>query len=65
MNGKPIKINEEILKKVKENCGEDKILGELLRNLIAEESFHERTWKWKEEYDKKISNTLKEWNSEN
>ena len=64
MKGKPMKINEDILRNVKDNCGEDAVLEVLLRNLIIEESFHERSWKWKEEYDKKISKCLEEWKNE-
>lgn len=56
-----MKINEDILKKIKENSKEDTIIEELLRELIMEESFHETSWQWKEEYDKRISNQLRGW----
>lgn len=56
-----MKINEDILKKIKENSKEDTIIEELLRELIIEESFHETSWQWKEEYDKRISNHLRGW----
>lgn len=60
------KINEEILNKIKNNCGNDTVMVELLLKLIMEESFHAKSWRWKEEYEKMISTYLKEWeNSEN
>ena len=61
MKDQVIKINEDILKKIKENSKEDPIIEELLRELIIEESFHETSWQWKEEYDKRISNQLRGW----
>ena len=58
-----MKINEDILQKIKENSKGDIVIGELLRELVIEESFHERSWQWKEEYDKRISDHLKGWNN--
>ena len=66
MDEQVIKINEEILQKMKNNCGNDTVIAELLRKLIIEESFHAKSWHWKEDYEKMILKYLGEWeNSEN
>ena len=61
MKEQVVKINEDILKNIKANSNNDTVVEELLRELIIEESFHETSWQWKEEYDKRISNYLKRW----
>ena len=61
MKEQVVKINEDILKNIKANSNNDTVVEELLRELIIEESFHETSWQWKEEYEKRISNYLKRW----
>ena len=60
LSDKDMKINEEILKKIKENCNGDIAMEELLEQLIFEESFHSKSWHWKDEYEKRIADSLKE-----
>jgi hypothetical protein len=62
MKEQVVKINEDILEKIKDNSKDDSIIEEMLKELIIEESFHETSWQWREEYDKRVSNYLKRWN---
>lgn len=49
------KINEAILKGIRENCENDEVISEFLVDLIYEEAEHPGgQWRWKDNYKKKI-----------
>jgi hypothetical protein len=55
------KINERILKGIRENCKNDEALSEFLINLIYEEAEHSGQWWWKDIYRKKIEKYSEKW----
>ena len=59
------KINERILKGIRENSKNDDKLYEFLINLIYEEAEHPGQWWWKDIYRKKIEKYSEKWGENN
>ncbi len=55
------KINERILKGIRENSKNDDTLSEFLINLIYEEAEHPGQWWWKDDYRKMIEKYSEKW----
>lgn len=60
-----VRINEEILKWIKEYCKDDEILGDFLKELILEEAENPGWWKWREKYLEKITVFSEKWSVHN
>jgi len=48
------KVNEKILKLIKEISKDDKKVADFLTDLFFEENEHKGQWQWKEVYTRKI-----------
>jgi len=58
------RINEQILKWIKENCKDEKVLEDFLKEIIYEEVKHPGHWKWKETYKRKINEFSQKWSND-
>ena len=56
-----VKINDQILKEIKENSKDNKAIAEFLIDLLYEEAEHSSQWWWKETYKKKVKKYSREW----
>lgn len=59
------RINEQILRWLKEHCKNDEVLEHFLKELIYEEVEHPGHWKWKDTYKDKIKKFSNERNAKN
>ena len=56
------KVNDLIIKAIKENSQGDELINEFLINLIFEEAEHAgATWHWKQRYRNRISSDADKW----
>jgi hypothetical protein len=60
-----IKINEQILDGIRENCTDDRVIEEFLTELIYEEAEHPGQWWWKDTYKKIIEKYSPNWEEKN
>ncbi len=60
-----IKINEKIIKGIKEKCEGDKVIEKFLIDLLYEETTHSGQWQWNEIYKKQVDKYSKEWEKTN
>jgi hypothetical protein len=56
-----VKINERIIEGIRDNSNDDKVMQELLIDLIYEEAEHLGAWWWKDTYRKRIDNCCEDW----
>ena len=59
------RINEQILKCIRINTKNDKVIEEFLIELIYEEAEHPGQWWWKDTYKKKIKEYSEKWGGRN
>ena len=59
------RINEQILRKLRESMGDDDAIGDFLVDLLYEEAEHSGQWWWTEIYKKKVARYAEKWESDN
>ena len=60
-----VKINERILKGIRENSEGDEAIRDFLMDLIYEEADHPGQWWWKETYSRLVDKHLTDWRERN
>ena len=56
-----VKINERILKGIRQNSEGDEIIEKFLTELIYEEADHPGQWWWKDTYRKRVDKYSADW----
>lgn len=55
------KINEQIIKWIRKNSGNDEVISNFLFDLLYEEVEHPGQFWWRDTYKKKIKEYIKKW----
>jgi len=57
------KISNRILRTIEECSKDDKVIANFLKELIIEETFHDKYWRWKDTYIKELERRFNDWSN--